>query len=200
MTKHAETVMPRSATCDLHDKSFVYLIKQPYNLEKMDKEAGRHARALLPAAGGASVLATDADAPPVTETTVSADLLHSLDVITELGVEVLREDLGVLASLPVLLPVEEPKRDLELAGVLDDSDELLDLVGGELTGALVHVDLGLLADKVGEARTETLDLGHSEDDIALALNVGIEDTQNVLKFLALHKRSPVNENVMGAEV
>ena len=192
--------MPRSATCDLHDKSFVYLIKQPYNLEKMDKEAGRHARALLPAAGGASVLATDADAPPVTETTVSADLLHSLDVITELGVEVLREDLGVLASLPVLLPVEEPKRDLELAGVLDDSDELLDLVGGELTGALVHVDLGLLADKVGEARTETLDLGHSEDDIALALNVGIEDTQNVLKFLALHKRSPVNENVMGAEV
>ena len=68
MTKHAETVMPRSATCDLHDKSFVYLIKQPYNLEKMDKEAGRHARALLPAAGGASVLATDADAPPVTET------------------------------------------------------------------------------------------------------------------------------------
>lgn len=200
MTKHAETVMPRSATCDLHDKSFVYLIKQPYNLEKMDKEAGRHARALLPAAGGASVLATDADAPPVTETTVSADLLHSLDVITELGVEVLREDLGVLASLPVLLPVEEPKRDLELAGVLDDSDELLDLVGGELTGALVHVDLGLLADKVGEARTETLDLGHSEDDIALALNVGIEDTQNVLKFLALHKRSPVNENVMGAVV
>lgn len=166
----------------------------------MDKEAGRHARALLPAAGGASVLATDADAPPVTETTVSADLLHSLDVITELGVEVLREDLGVLASLPVLLPVEEPKRDLELAGVLDDSDELLDLVGGELTGALVHVDLGLLADKVGEARTETLDLGHSEDDIALALNVGIEDTQNVLKFLALHKRSPVNENVMGAVV
>lgn len=200
MTKHAETVMPRSATCDLHDKSFVYLIKQPYNLEKMDKEAGRHARALLPAAGGASVLATDADAPPVTETTVSADLLHSLDVITELGVEVLREDLGVLASLPVLLPVEEPKRDLELAGVLDDSDELLDLVGGELTGALVHVDLGLLADKVGEARTETLDLGHSEDDIALALNVGIEDTQNVLKFLALHKRSPVNENAMGAVV
>lgn len=31
------------------------------------------------------------------------------------------------------MPVEEPVGDLELAGVLDDGHELLDLVGGHLT-------------------------------------------------------------------
>ena len=140
------------------------------------------------AAGGAGVLTTDADAPPVTETAVGADLLEALDVVAELGVEVLGEDLGVLAGLPVLLSVEEPEGDLELAGVLDDGNELLDLVGGELAGALVDVDLGLLADEVGEAAAEALDLGQGEDDVSLTLNVGVEDTQNVLELLGLHQR------------
>lgn len=134
------------------------------------------------------MLTADADAPPVAETAVGADLLEPLDVVAELGVEVLGEDLGVLAGLPVLLSVEEPEGDLELAGVLDDGDELLDLVGGELAGALVDVDLGLLADEVGEAAAEALDLGQGEDDIPLTLNVGVEDTQNVLELLALHQR------------
>ena len=66
------------------------------------------------------MLTADADAPPVAETAVGADLLEPLDVVAELGVEVLGEDLGVLAGLPVLLSVEEPEGDLELAGVLDD--------------------------------------------------------------------------------
>lgn len=134
------------------------------------------------------MLTADADAPPVAETAVGADLLEPLDVVAELGVEVLGENLGVLAGLPVLLSVEEPEGDLELAGVLDDGDELLDLVGGELAGALVDVDLGLLADEVGEAAAEALDLGQGEDDIPLTLNVGVEDTQNVLELLALHQR------------
>jgi len=122
------------------------------------------------------------------QTAVSTDLLHPLNVITELRLKVLRENLTVLSSLKILLSVEEPKRDLELTGVLDDSDKLFDLIGSELSGTLVHVNLGLFADKVTETTSDTLDLGNSEDDIALTLNVGVENTQNVLEFGTLHKR------------
>jgi hypothetical protein len=58
------------------------------------------------------VLTTDAEAPVVTETTVSADLLEALEVLAELGVDAVGEDLGVLAVDDVALPVEEPGGDL----------------------------------------------------------------------------------------
>ncbi|KAL7528629.1 hypothetical protein ACHAWF_002642 [Thalassiosira exigua] len=122
------------------------------------------------------------------KTAVGTDLLHSLDVITELRVEVLRENLRVLPRLEVLLPVQEPKGDFELARVLDDGDEFLDLVRGQLPGALVHGDFGLLADKVCEPAPEALDFGEAEDDVPLALNVGVEDTQDVLELVPLHHR------------
>ena len=87
------------------------------------------------AAGGLGVLTTDAEAPVVTETTVSADLLQALEVLTELGVDTVGEDLVVLAVDNVALPVEEPGGDLVLGGVLDDGDNALKLFGGKLAGA-----------------------------------------------------------------
>jgi hypothetical protein len=134
------------------------------------------------------VLSTNADSPPVTKTAVGTDLLHPLDVIAELGIEVLREHLGILTRLEILLPVEEPKWDLELAGVLDDGDELFDFIGRQFSGALVDVDFGLLTDEIGETTSETLDLSEAEDDVPLALDVGVEDTQDVLELVPLHHR------------
>ena len=117
---------------------------------------------------------------------MGTDLLHPLDIITELGVEVLSKDLGVLSSLEILLPIEEPERDLELTGVLDDSDELLDLIGCGLTGTLVDVYLRLFADEVGETASETTDFGHGEHNVTLSLNVCIENTKDVLELGSLH--------------
>ena len=143
---------------------------------------------LFPASSGASVLSTNSDTPPVTKTAVGTDLLHPLNVIAELGIEVLREHLGILPRFEILLPVEEPKWDLELAGVLDDRDEFFDFIGRQFTGALVDVDFSLLADKIGETTSEALDLCEAKDDVPLALNVGVEDTQDVLELVPLHHR------------
>ena len=66
------------------------------------------------------MLTTDAEAPVVTETTVSADLLEALEVLTELGVDTVGEDLRVLAVDNVALPVEEPGGDL-VCGALEES-------------------------------------------------------------------------------
>lgn len=100
---------------------------------------------MLTAASCASVLSTDADSPPVTETTVSADLLETFDIVTELGVNVLGKDLRVLSRLEILLPIQEPKWDLELTGVLDDGNKLLDLISGELSSSLIDINFGLFA-------------------------------------------------------
>lgn len=55
---------------------------------------------------------------------------------------------------------------------------------------LVEVDIGLLADQVGVAATDTLDLGQGIHDLLLTLNIGVEETQNVLevRLLAGHER------------
>ena len=74
----------------------------------------------------------------MTETTVSADLLQALEIVTELGVNTVGEELRVLAVDNVALPVEEPAGDLVLGRVLHDGDNTLKLFGGELTSAGNH--------------------------------------------------------------
>ena len=46
---------------------------------------------------------------------------------------------------------------------------------------LVEVDIGLFADQVGVTTADTLDLGQGVHDFALAIDVGVEETQNVLE-------------------
>jgi hypothetical protein len=80
------------------------------------------------------VLTTDTEPPEVTETTVGTDLLETLEVVTHLRVDTVGENLRRLAVNDVLLPVQEPRRDLELRRVLDDGDDTLQLIRVELAG------------------------------------------------------------------
>jgi len=119
---------------------------------------------------------------------MGTNLLHPLNIITELGIKVLRKHLRILSRLKILLSVEEPKWHLELTRILNDSNELLNFIRGQLPGTFVDIDFCLLADKVGETTTETLNFGKAKDDVPLALNVGVEDTQDVLELVPLHHR------------
>jgi len=53
---------------------------------------------------------------------------------------------------------------------------------------LVHVDVGLLADDVGEAAADTLDGGEREHDLLLPIHVGVQQTQDVLEVLTGDQR------------
>jgi len=77
---------------------------------------------------------------------MSTDLLQSLEIITELGVDTVGEDLRVLTIDNIALTIEEPGWNLVLGRVLDDSNNSLEFFRGEFSGALVQVDIGLLAD------------------------------------------------------
>lgn len=57
---------------------------------------------------------------------------------------------------------------------------------------LVHVDVGLLADDVGVAAADTLDGGEREHDLLLAIDVGVEQTQDVLELLPRDQRLHAN--------
>ena len=72
----------------------------------------------------------------MTETTVSADLLQALEIVTELGGDTVGEDLAVLAIDDIALPVEEPGRNLVCLCVSDSAMEitLADTYTGEGSG------------------------------------------------------------------
>ena len=55
---------------------------------------------------------------------------------------------------------------------------------------LVQVDIGLLAHNVRVATTHTLDLSQGVLDLTLAVNVGVEQTQDILEVCLLvgHER------------
>ena len=101
----------------------------PNNLLKFSDEDNLfllgHSDCLALVTGGLGVLAPDTETPVVTQTTVGADLLQTLEILTKLVVEDVGHHLGSLAVLDVTLPVEEPIGDLVLAGVLKSYNRIL---------------------------------------------------------------------------
>lgn len=58
------------------------------------------------------------------------------------------------------------------------------IMSGDRYAPLVEVNIGLFACNVGVATTDTLDLGQGVHDFALAVNIGVEQTQDVLDALS----------------
>ena len=70
----------------------------------------------------------------------SPALPETLEGFAHLGVEQISVDMGGLAILNVLLGVNEPRWH-ELQRVLDNSDDLIDLLGSQLAGtAKTHIN------------------------------------------------------------
>ncbi len=132
------------------------------------------------------------------ETTVCTNFLQPLKIITQLRINAVGQNLRILSVNDVPLPVQEPRGDLELRGALNDIDNALELIRVKFTSAvcttsatrhgrhrtlyapLVEVNIGLFANKVGVTTPNTLDLGQSVHDLALAINISVEETQDVL--------------------
>lgn len=149
------------------------------------------------ATSGLGVLTTDSQAPRVTQTTMDTGLHHTLEILTELVIQVVGKELAELTILNVLLTIEEPVGDLVLARVLHDGDNTLKISLIKLTGTtkrvnnlfgprrkfvpLGGVNLSLAADKSGETATTTADGGQGEDDLLTTVNVGVENTEDMLE-------------------
>lgn len=94
----------------------------------------------------------------------------------------------IFAVLNILLSVQEPVGDLVLGRVQQDGGHLLELFLGKFSGALGGRDTGLAAAQEGETAADTLDGGEGEGNLALTINVGIQNTNNVLEAIGQNER------------
>ena len=125
------------------------------------------------------MLSTHLNAPVVTETSVKAHLLHSLEILTESGVASVANQLREGSVLDAALSVKEPFGDAVVEGLRQDVVDLVHLCLSELSSATGELNLSDFADEVGEASSDTLDHSESEHDLVLAVHIRVLHSQNV---------------------
>ena len=130
---------------------------------------------------GLGVLTSDLETPFVSDTLVTSDFIQSFDVFSELGFEDVRGDLEVLSFLVILLSVEEPSWDTVSFGVSDDVGNTVALGFSELTCSESGVDSEDFADEETKSSSDTFDFIEGVGDGSFTVNVGIQDTMNVLE-------------------
>lgn len=165
---------------------------------------------LAVATGGLGVLTAHAETPHVAETAVQADLRQANNVVAKACLEVVSSDLIVLASAGVLLSVKEPGLMKQvritqiskiITGILKRRGSVITATmrstsSGESSPALqqcenkrnrsyilplAHINVGLPADQTGKAATNTLNGSQRVHGLLATVNVGVEDTKNVLE-------------------
>ncbi len=121
----------------------------------------------------------------MSQTSVSSDLLQSFQIFSELGVDTVGDELRPGALANISLSVKEPLGDVVVGGLSEDVVDLFDVSFNKLTSSLVEIDLGNLEDEGGESSADTLDGTDGESSLALAVNVGVLNTENVSELLIL---------------
>ena len=127
------------------------------------------------------VLSSHPESPLVPQTPVALDLVHPLDVLPQLGLQHVGGHLHVLALLVVPDPVQEPPGHSVPLGVVDDTGDGVALFLGELAGPDSGVDPEHFADQEPVPAAHASDFLECEGHCALAINVGIQDTMDVLE-------------------
>ena len=124
---------------------------------------------------------------------MKTNLLHQLKILAQLDVQAVGKQLAVAAVLKVMLTIEEPVRDLEVLGILHDVDNAFKFGLVEFTSTknywnlweslvpLVHINFSLAANNTSITTTAALDGGEGKHDLLATINIGVEQTQNVLK-------------------
>ena len=113
------------------------------------------------------------------------DLLHALNIVSDLGIQRVGTDVDITAVPVLLSSVEEPGGHAVGSGIGDDLRDLLPALLADLARALLDVDLGQLADQVRETAADAFDRGEGVGDAALALDVGVEYSDNELELRLL---------------
>ena len=88
----------------------------------------------------------------------------------------------VVSISVVISSVDKPLRDSEGNRVGDDLLNLLPDLLANFASSGVKVDLGDLADEMGQSGTDSSDRGYRVSDFALSLKVGVQDSDDVFEL------------------
>lgn len=139
----------------------------------------------------------------MSHTSVSANLLQSFQVLSEFIVECVGKKLTVLPVDDIPLSIEEPVGNFILSRILDNSDNAFEFFSGKLSSTkrqnvvrglnrllrstsacwlvLVQRVNDLFDNDVRVSSTNAFNLSQREHDFILSVNVGVEETENVLE-------------------
>eukprot|EP01024_Parvocaulis_polyphysoides_P030760 TRINITY_DN27993_c0_g1_i1.p1 TRINITY_DN27993_c0_g1~~TRINITY_DN27993_c0_g1_i1.p1 ORF type:complete len:179 (+),score=21.00 TRINITY_DN27993_c0_g1_i1:97-633(+) len=131
---------------------------------------------------GLTVLTSALKSPEVSKTSVLSNLLHSLEILSDLGIKSVGGQLHVGTVSEVSLSVKEPHGETSTDGVTDDSDDVVGFFFIKVTSSSVGVDLSLLADEEGESSSDTSDGSQSEGHLSSSIKIGVQNSKNVLEF------------------
>uniref|UniRef100_F6RW16 Uncharacterized protein n=1 Tax=Ciona intestinalis TaxID=7719 RepID=F6RW16_CIOIN len=104
---------------------------------------------------GFGVLASNTEAPVVSQTPVSTNLLQTFDVFTKFVVKLVGKNLTKLAITNILLSIQKPVGNLVLARVLHDRDDAINLIIGKLPGAFRKINVGFFAHQSANVLTSS---------------------------------------------
>ena len=127
------------------------------------------------------MLTSDFESPFVSQTSVGSHFEQSFDILSQLGFQNVGGHLQVLTFLVIALSVEEPTGNAVTLGLSNQLGNGVALSFGEFTSSELRIDSEDLADEEAEASAYSLDFIEGEGDGALSVNVGVEDTMNVLE-------------------
>lgn len=128
------------------------------------------------------MLSLNLKVPEVTETSMFADLLHTLKILSESSVNDVGINLTVCSVLNASLSVQEPLWDSVLGWLGEDVTDFVDFLWEEVTSSSVGVNLGDLANEDGESSTDTLDDAKSKSYFMFSVYVGVLHTNQTLEL------------------
>ena len=111
------------------------------------------------------MLASHFDPPVVSQTSVVSHLLQPLDVVSQLGIQLVGRQLRIFTVLDVLLSVQKPIRHAKLSRVGDDDHQRFEFSSGEFPSSFTHIDFRLFADDVGKSTTDAFDFRERVHDL-----------------------------------
>ena len=117
----------------------------------------------------------------MSNTFVASDFIKSFNIFSELGFEDVGCNLEVLALFVIFLSVQEPSWDTVSFRVGNNVSNTVTLGFSQLTGSESGVDSQDLADEEPKSSSNTLDLVKSVWDGSLTVDVGVENTVNMLE-------------------
>ena len=140
------------------------------------------------------MLTSNSQSPIVSQTTVTPNITLRIYLIffilSRSSLNLVSKTLVVLSVSEILLSVEEPKGDVESNWVGNNLGHLLGFSLVQVSGSSVWVkseDLNLckilyFANHDGESSSDTLDVSQTEWQLLSALDVCVQNTENVLKL------------------
>ena len=124
-------------------------------------------------------MSSNLDSPVMSESSMVLDFLQFLEIFSELGIDLIGDQLVPGTFLRVVLSVQEPLWDVVLGRSGEDIVDFLDFFFSDFSSSLVEVNSCFLQEDVGESSADSLDGGEGEHNLDCSLNISVLDSQNM---------------------